>query len=87
MTVHGNLERAIALAEAAKGNYLLFATESEDDKAQKAFKDMAEDMDRHVQILESRRDYLEKHNPLNGGGGDKEQANDKKQTNETKQKH
>ena len=28
MTVHGDLERAIAMAQAAKGNYLLFASQS-----------------------------------------------------------
>lgn len=67
MTVHTDLERAIAMASAAKGNYLLFATESQDQKAVQVFNLMAEDMDRHVTILESRRNYLAQHNPLNGG--------------------
>ncbi len=52
------------MAEASKGSYLLFATESEDQKASDVFKDMAEDMERHVKILESRRDYLGQHNQL-----------------------
>lgn len=90
MTVHNDLERAIAMASAAKGNYLLFATESEDQKATEVFKQMAEDMDRHVTILESRMNYLGQHNPLNkaqggnnnSGGGDSQGNNqDKKQKN------
>lgn len=82
MTVHNDLERAIAMAAAAKGNYLLFATESEDEKATQVFKQMAEDMDRHVLILESRRDYLNQHNALNkaqGDGNQQEQGGGNKQ--------
>ena len=64
MTVHGDLERAIAMAQAARGNYLLFAAQSEDEKAHQVFKQMAEDMERHVMILESRLQYLEQYNTL-----------------------
>jgi rubrerythrin len=80
MTVRGDLERAIAMAEAARGNYLLFATESADDSAQQVFNDMAEDMQRHVTVLESRREYLDEHNELNqmltqdAGGAGQEQS-------------
>lgn len=78
MTVRSELERAIAIAEASKGNYLLFAANSEDDKAKQVFKDMAEDMERHVKILESRQDFLNKYNQLNalgqGDDGDQKQA-------------
>jgi len=81
MTVVRDLERAIAMAEAARGNYLLFATETEEEKARKVFKDMAEDMRRHVMILESRKQYLEQQNPLNtagrGGAGDQQQNRQK----------
>lgn len=81
MTVKGDLERAIAMAEASKGNYLLFATESEDQKAKQVFDDMAQDMDRHVKILESRKDYLNQHNKLNAGGQNDQngQGNNQKQ--------
>lgn len=85
MTVHNDLERAIAMAEAAKGSYMLFSTESEDGQATKVFSEMAEDMQRHVTILESRRDYLNEHNQLNAGAGvdggqgaDQEQSKPKK---------
>lgn len=82
MTVHNDIERALAMAEAAKGNYLLFAIDSEDDKAEQVFKEMAEDMERHVKILESRLDYLSQHNPLNGGGGEKKKKGKQKQDEE-----
>ncbi|MFZ5816636.1 MAG: DUF1657 domain-containing protein [Bacillota bacterium] len=68
MTVQTDLQRAIAMAEAAKGNYLLFATDSEDQKATQVFRQMAEDMQRHVTILESRLNYLSQNNPLNKQG-------------------
>jgi rubrerythrin len=68
MTVRNELDRAIAMAEASKGSYLLFAVDSEDQKATQVFQDMAGDMDRHVQILKSRRDYLDQYNPLNAAG-------------------
>jgi len=69
MTVYNDLERAIAMAEAAKGSYMLFSTESEDGQATKVFKEMAQDMQRHVTVLESRLEYLNEHNKLNAGGG------------------
>ncbi|HEY8347323.1 MAG TPA: DUF1657 domain-containing protein [Symbiobacteriaceae bacterium] len=82
MTVVNDLERAIAMAEAIRGNYLLFAIETKEEKAKKVFKEMAEDMKRHVLILESRKEYLEKHNPLNSpeweSAGDR--MKEKKQT-------
>lgn len=69
MTVVREIEKAIAMAEASKGNYLLFASDSEDQQATRVFRDMAQDMERHVQILESRREYLTKHNNLNAAQG------------------
>ena len=65
MTVRSDLDRAIAMAEAAKGNYLLFASDSQDEMAQEVFTDMAEDMERHAMILRSRIEYLDEHNQLN----------------------
>lgn len=81
MTVHADLERAIAVAESAKGNYLLFAVDSEDEKATQVFKDMAEDMERHVKILESRRDYLQKNGNSGGKNGGDEDAKQSKSKN------
>lgn len=79
MTVYGDLDRAIAMAEASKGSYMLFATESEDEKAKQVFQDMAQDMERHVTILKSRQDYLEQHNQLNVGVANGDAAKKKKQ--------
>jgi rubrerythrin len=84
MTVHGDLDRAIAMAEASKGNYLLFAVDSEDETARQVFQDMADDMERHVGILRSRQEYLEQYNPLNGENGDEESG--KKEKKEAKGK-
>lgn len=73
MTVQHDLERAIAMAEVMKGSYLLFSTDSEDERAKQVFKQMAEDMERHVMILKSRLQYLAQYNLLNrqqGGQGD-----------------
>ncbi|HYG57321.1 MAG TPA: DUF1657 domain-containing protein [Symbiobacteriaceae bacterium] len=83
MTVRSDLERSIAMAEANKGSYLLFATESEDEKAKTVFQDMAEDMERHVQILKSRVDYLDQNGGGGGGGGNGDQ---KKEKNKNKDK-
>lgn len=76
MTVQGELQRAMAIAEAAKGNYLLFAAQTEDQKAQQIYTEMAEDMDRHAQILQSRMDFLEQ---KYGGGESGKDQQDKKQ--------
>ncbi|HWI53628.1 MAG TPA: DUF1657 domain-containing protein [Symbiobacteriaceae bacterium] len=84
MTVYANLERALAMVEASKGNYLLFATDSEDDKAKQVFQDMASDMERHAKILQSRIDYLEQNNQLNAGESDG-QGQDQKQKKKKQQ--
>jgi hypothetical protein len=78
MTVRNEIDRALAMAHASKGSYMMFATESEDAKAEQVFAQMAEDMDRHVQILESRRQYLNQYNQLNGGGDPKNGGSDQK---------
>lgn len=54
MTVKKDLEKALAAAEAAKGTYATFATATEDTSAQAMFKQMAQDMDRHIAQLNSR---------------------------------
>lgn len=78
MTVYANLERALAMVEASKGNYLLFATDSEDEKAKQVFQDMASDMERHAKILQSRIDYLSQNNQLNPDDSDNNQEKKEK---------
>jgi len=87
MTVYANLERALAMVEASKGNYLLFATDSEDDKARQVFQDMASDMERHAKILQSRIDYLEQNNQLNAdeSDGQKQKKQQQKQQKQQQQ--
>lgn len=88
MTVYSDLQRAIAMAEALRGSYLLFATDTEEEKAQKVFTDMAEDMKRHVLILESRKEYLQQ-NPLNaakGQGGGEQQGGEPPERRQNGQK-
>jgi rubrerythrin len=76
MTIRQDLDKQIAMAEASKGSYMLFAVGSEDEKARQVFSDMAADMERHVKILQSRADYLDQYNPLNAdGGGDEDEGN------------
>jgi rubrerythrin len=69
MTVQREIERARAIAEAARGNYLLFAEQTEDETARRVYREMAEDMERHTRILESRLDYLEKRPSGSSPGG------------------
>lgn len=70
MTIRQDLDKQIAMAEASKGSYLLFAVGSEDETARQVFSDMAEDMERHVKILKSRVDYLDQYNQLNASDDD-----------------
>ncbi|NLM51340.1 MAG: DUF1657 domain-containing protein [Firmicutes bacterium] len=64
MTVLSDLKKAIAAAESAKGNYAAFAEATEDQMAKAMFLQMADDMDRHIQQLTSRLNYLRQNNPM-----------------------
>ena len=65
MTVQSDLKKAIAAAESAKGSYATFAKATEDQMAKAMFLQMADDMDRHIQQLNSRLNYLRQNNPMN----------------------
>jgi rubrerythrin len=65
LTVHSDLKKALAAAESAKGSYAVFAENTEDPMAKAMFGQMAQDMDSHIQLLNSRLNYLDKNNPLN----------------------
>lgn len=54
MTVKKDLEKAIAAAESAKGSYASFATATDDKTAQEMFKQMSQDMDRHIAQINNR---------------------------------
>jgi rubrerythrin len=65
MTVQQDLEKAVASAESAQGTYLSFASATQDKTQQQMFKSMAEDMQRHIDQLKERLDYVTQNNPLN----------------------
>ncbi|MCG0237796.1 MAG: DUF1657 domain-containing protein [Firmicutes bacterium] len=65
MTVQQDLQKAIATAKAQMGTYAVFAASTQDPAARAMFDGMAQDMDRHVKVLESRLQYLNQNNQLN----------------------
>lgn len=73
MTVQREIERAKAIAEAARGNYLLFSEQTEEKKARAVYREMAEDMERHTRILESRLEYLQQQYGSGVGRGEAKQ--------------
>lgn len=66
MTVERDLERALAMTHQAQGTYALWAADTEDENAREVYQGMARDMERHAAILESRLQYLNHYNQLNG---------------------
>lgn len=68
MTVESDLQKAIASAQSALGNYQMFAESTQDPAAKQMFQSMAQDMERHVNQLKARKDYLSNRNHLNNQG-------------------
>lgn len=65
MTVQSDLQKAIASCEAAKGSYAMMAQSTEDQSAKQMYNVMKADIDRHLQYLNERVNYLGGVNPLN----------------------
>ncbi|WP_041721045.1 DUF1657 domain-containing protein [Alkaliphilus metalliredigens] len=65
MTVQSDLEKAIAYCEATKGTYALMSHSTEDQQAKEMFNMMKSDLEKHIQFLNSRLEYLSINNPLN----------------------
>lgn len=65
MTVQKDLQKAIASCEAAQGSYAMMAQSTDDQSAKQMFNDMKSDIDRHLQMLNGRLDYLNEFNRLN----------------------
>lgn len=55
-----DLERALGLAHGVQAEYLLMAATAEEKQVKQVFEAMAEDVDRHIKVLRSRQDYMEK---------------------------
>ena len=64
MTVQGDLEKAIAYCEATKGSYALMAQSTEEKDAKDTFNAMKADVERHIQFLNNRLEYLKENNDL-----------------------
>ena len=65
MTVQSDLKKAIASCEAAKGSYSLMAEATEDQQTQQMFEQMSSEVDRHIDYLNDRLNFLNENNPLN----------------------
>jgi rubrerythrin len=65
LTVRQDVQKAVASAEAAQGSYLMFANSTQDQSAKQMFQTMADDMQRHINQLKGREEYLEQNNPMN----------------------
>lgn len=68
MTVASDLQKAIASAQSALGSYQMFAESTQDPAVKQMFLSMAQDMERHVNQLKARKDYLSNSNSLNNQG-------------------
>jgi hypothetical protein len=55
-----DLERALGLAHGLQAEYLLMAATAEEKQVKQIFESMAEDVDRHIKVLRSRQDYIQK---------------------------
>lgn len=64
MTIQGDLERVIAYCEATKGSYSLMAQSTEDNQAKDMFNTMKTDIEKHIQFLNDRLEYLKENNDL-----------------------
>ena len=65
LTVQADLEKAVAAAQSALGTYENFSLATLDESAQQMYKEMSNDMERHVGQLRGRLNYLTENNPLN----------------------
>lgn len=65
MTVQQDVQKAVASAESAQGSYLTFASSTQDQSSKQMFQSMAQDMQRHIEQLKSRLQYLNENNQLN----------------------
>jgi len=64
VTVQKDLQKALAAAESAKGTYASFSAATDDQSAKSMFKQMSQDMDRHIAQLNSRLGVVDQ-NQLN----------------------
>lgn len=64
MTIKSDLEKVIAYCEVTKGSYALMAQSTEEDQAKQMFNSMKADVEKHIQFLNDRLEYLKQNNEL-----------------------
>ena len=64
MTIKSDIERAIAYCEASKGSYALMAESTEEKEAKDMFNSMKADVEKHIEFLNNRLEYLKGNNDL-----------------------
>jgi len=65
VTVQSDLEKVIAYCEAVKGNYAIMAQSTEEQQAKDMFNSMKTDIDKHMEFLNERLEYITENNELN----------------------
>jgi rubrerythrin len=65
VTVQQDLQKAVASAEAAQGSYLSMSNATQDQTAKQMFQTMSDDVQRHIEQLKGRLNYVETNNPMN----------------------
>ncbi len=65
MTVISDLQKVLASCEEIKGTYAKMAQTTQDSLAKEMFKSMVTDMNRHIQFLNDRLEFLNLSNQLN----------------------
>ena len=65
MTVQSHLQKAMATCEFMKSSYAMMEKLTEDKQAKQMFNSMKADIDKHIQFLTDRLDYLNHNNQLN----------------------
>lgn len=64
MSIQSDFQRVIAYCEVTKGSYALMAESTEDKQAKQTFNSMKDDVDKHIQFLNDRMEYLKQNNEL-----------------------
>ncbi len=65
MTVQSDLQKAVAACESAKGTYKVMAQSTQDQSAKQMYDEMSCDLEKHLQYLNNRLNYISQGNELN----------------------
>ena len=65
LTVQSDLQKAIAACESAQGTYKVMAQSTEDQSAKAMYNEMSNDLDKHLNFLNNRVNYITQGNSLN----------------------